>query len=157
MQLRWAWYCGLIVLTGCGADMRYNANPLTSQQTWENDLAACEKAYPDQYKKPVKPRVLCFNRANEARAAQEGNADLVSAMTTYMLVEAEKYDAGEITPAVYDASRAAIFAEFNNQMELRLNSKAVADTAQSQVRAAWAAAMPRTVHCTTLGNSTACH
>ena len=156
MQLRWAWYWGLIVLSGCSTDM-HDTNPLTSQQIWENDLAACENAYPDQYKKPVKPRVLCFNRANEARAAREGNADLVRAMTTFMLVEAEKYDAGEITPAVYDASRAAIFAEFNNQMELRLNGQAVADAAPPQARAAWAAAMPRTVHCTTFGNSTTCN
>jgi len=139
MQLRWAWYLGLIFLGGCSTDTHY-ANPLTSQQIWANDLAACKKAYPDQHRKPVKPRVLCFNRASEARAAREGNADLVRAMTTIMLVEAENYDAGEITPAAYDASRAAIFAEFNAQMELRLENRAVAGAARSQPRGAWAAA-----------------
>lgn len=156
MQLRWAWYWGLLVLCGCSADMLY-ADALASRQIWENDLAACEKAHPDEHKKPVKLRVLCFNRANEARAARDGNADLVRAMTTRMLVEAEKYDAGQLTPTAYDASRAAIFADFNTQMELRLNSQAVADAAQSQARAAWAAAMPRTVHCTTFGNSVTCN
>jgi hypothetical protein len=141
MQLRWAWYFGLVVLGGCSTDRHY-ANPPTSQQIWENDLSACKNTYPDEHRKPVKPRILCFSRANEARAAREGNTDLVRAMTTVMLVAAENYDAGELTPAAYDASRAAIFAEFNAQMELRLDKQAAPGAGHSQAGGAWAAAMP---------------
>jgi len=153
MRLRWA-YCGLVLLSGCATDALYGN---ASLQTYESDLAACEKTYPDEYKKPVKPRALCFNRANETRGKRDGTFDLVHAMTTRMLLEAEKFDASKLTPAEYDTSRAAIFADFMTKMELRANSKAVADAAQSQANAAWAANIPRPLHCTTFGRSTTCY
>jgi hypothetical protein len=153
-----------LALSGCGlAKIAEREKALAeARQVHQRDLAECERRFPDRYKKPTMPRVQCFNEANLRFAAGgDPDIDLLRAMGARILVSAERYDAGRLTPAQYEAEKAGVFAEYNTQVQQRRNNAVVADAANRQAWAAQAqaiqAAMPRTTTCNRFGNTVTCY
>lgn len=162
----WVQCMFVIVLAACESPMNPGdrfSDFLETKRAYDQEIAACERSFPDQHKKPVTPRVRCFNQANMALAAGKRDVDLVHAMTTQMLVEAEKYDAGKLTPAAYDASRAAVFADYRTKVLQRRNSAAMVEAAEDQADAARAQARAamnppsRTTTCSSIGSTITCY
>jgi hypothetical protein len=125
-----------------------------AQKTYETQVAACERMYPERHRKPTLPRVKCFNEANMKLAEQDRDIDLVRVMTTQMLVLAERFDAGRLTEAQFEAEKAAVFADYRTRVLQREDSATIADASRQQ---AIAASMPRTTTCNRFGNTVTCY
>lgn len=129
-----------VVLAGCGPSKLQ----LEAQEGYETAIAACERSYPHRHRKPVVPRVKCFNEANLNLAARgDPNIDLVTAMTAQMLVLAERFDAGRFSEAEFESEKAVVFANFRSQLLQRQHNATVAHAAQQ-------VASPRSVTCNRL-------
>ena len=144
-------------LAGCGPS-KLQLEAQAARDAYEAAIAACERSFPDRHRKPVTPRVKCFNEANLNLAARgDPNVDLVTAMTAQMLVLAERFDGGRFSEARFESEKAVVFANYRTQVLQRENSAAVADAAQAQAWAAQQAATPRSVTCNRFGNTVTCY
>jgi hypothetical protein len=125
--------------TGCGIALQVQRQE--ARTAYQAEIAECNRLYPDKYLKPATPRVKCFTDA-AIRMAERGadpNMDLARAMTTQMMVIAERYDNGRLSPAQFDAEKAAAFADYRTRLIQRHNSTVMANAAADQAAAAWAA------------------
>jgi len=164
-------------LAGCGlARMAETREKVAAaRQALAVDLAACERSYPDHYRKPVMPRMRCLRDAAmrfQASMDQLGlgrDTDLTRAMTSHLVAVAEQYDAGRLSQAQFDAEMAATLADYNSRRLARQNSAHMVTAARAQASAAErqasaaedlvaAARMPSTtVTCMRVGNMVTCH
>src|SRR5690606_24342722 len=102
---------------------------------------ACEKQFPDAHKRPVSPRIACFNLANlryqEAmdRSVGNPNLDLVRTLHAKLSLAGETYDAKKLTPAQYDLAKAQAISDFTDLIEQRKHGRAMANAAQTQAAA----------------------
>lgn len=156
---RFLWMLITGTLAGCG--LAIEARLQEAQKLYEAQVAQCERLYPDRHRKPTQPRVSCFNNANMKLAEHDPDIDLTRAMTTQMLVLAERFDAGRSTPAQFEAEKAAVFADYRTRVMQRQNSTAMANAAADQAAAARqqaiAATMPKTTTCNRFGNTVTCY
>jgi hypothetical protein len=128
-----------LALSGCGHIQ--SAETEAAQITHDAAMSACEKAYPEKFKKPTMPRVKCINEANAVLAAHDQQApDLVRVMSTQRVVASERYDAGQITESQYASEDALIYSEFQSKVLDRHNERTIANAASDQADAAWQAA-----------------
>ena len=125
-----------------------------AQKLRETEIEECHRLYPNP--RPVLPRMKCIGDAlvKVARvAAQYGykNLDLDELLRAKMVLLAERYDAGKMTEAEFQAEKAQIASTHETQVLQRQNSQAMVVAAQQQ-----AAAASGPVSCTRVGNTTTC-
>jgi hypothetical protein len=157
----------LVLVGGCGLakQIQINKEAEAAKKAQAAQIAECERLFPDRLRKPVTPRVKCFNEANlsyhMAYARSVGNPylDLVRLMTAQMLLIAEKYDAGGLTEAQFEVAKATAQSDYASKVADRKNASAMVGAAQTQAdaaqRRAIAASMP--VTCNRYGNSVTCY
>jgi len=143
-SMRWL-TTALIVFTlaGCGLARQAEIKQAADQAQAQLGVGhvECERQYPDKYKRPVTPRVKCFNAANDrynnamARSVSNPVLDLHDAHHARRLVAAERYDKGELSQAEYELAMANSRTEATSQANDR-NNKAAAVSAQQQAAAA---------------------
>jgi hypothetical protein len=139
----------MFFIIGLGACAIDNSKFIEAKNDRDADIATCKKTYPDKHTKPVTPRVRCFNEANTRFSSRgDPNFDLMNAMAAQMLVVAERYDAGHVSDAQYDADRANVFADYRTKVLRRKTDAKIANAAQDQADAAWQATLPKTTTCT---------
>jgi hypothetical protein len=162
--------CGLLILTGCGLSRHAqretaieNKEPPIAKQNNEA-IDQCQKLYPDPHRKPILPRIKCFNDATLAYyTAFAGNpwSDLVRVFTARMVVIAEKYDVGQISETQFDSEKAQAVANYTVQIMQRPYSTAKVDAAPTQAAAASkqavATVLPKQMTCVPTFNDTNCY
>jgi hypothetical protein len=127
-------------------------------------LVALRRLYPDPHRKPISPRIKCFNDATLAYyTAFAGNpwSDLVRVFTARMAVIAEKYDVGQISETQFDSEKAQAVANYTVQIMQRPYSTAKVDAAPTQAAAASkqavATVLPKQMTCVPTFNDTNCY
>jgi hypothetical protein len=137
-----------LLIGGCAAAERQKAFD-DAKLSYDRDVANCERQHPGPHKRPIVPRVQCFNEARLRFLANDASyADLDRALSARLLVAAEKYDAGRLTIAEYEAEKTGLIANYNSDIQRRRDSAAM-------VNAARAASMP--VVCNKFGNTVTCY
>jgi hypothetical protein len=171
---RWLVLASALTLAGCGLaqQAKIQEEIAVAKKTRDAQIAECKRRYPDHHRKPVTPRIKCFNEAdlnyNAAYDQSVGNPqlDLVRSFTAQRLVIGERYDNGHLSQAQYDAEMASAEADSNSPILQRQNEADMIAAAQSQAAAAYAssaaassaaaaASRPRT--CTRIGYSVICN
>jgi hypothetical protein len=159
------------LLAACGPSKLQLEAP-AAQQTRDAATASCERSYPDKHRKPVTPRVKCFNEARldyaQAHERSVGNPalDLEQLVSAQMLAIAERYDAGKLTVAQYEAEKAAAIANYSSAVLQRRQGAAMVRAAQDEAAAARqqaAAAAQQAINssmpttCSRVGNTVTCY
>ena len=160
--------CGLLIFTGCGLSRSAqketgieNKEPAITRQNNEA-IDQCQKLYPGPHRKPVLPRIKCFNDATLAYyTAFAGNpwSALVRVFTARMVAIAEKYDVGQISEAQFDFEKEQAITNFTSQVMQRPAAKvdaAPAETAAAS-KPAVATVLPKQMTCVPTFNSVNCY
>ena len=160
-------FAALALVGGCCLvkQVQINQESEAATKAQAAQIAECERLYPDRLRKPVTPRVKCFNEANLSyhtaydRSVGNPYLDLARLMTAQMLFVAEKYDAGGLSEAQFEVAKATVQSDYASKVAERGNASAMVGAAQIQAdaaqRRAIAASMP--VTCNRYGNSVTCY
>jgi hypothetical protein len=160
--------CGLLILTGCGLSRHAqneteieNKEPAIARQNTEA-IDQCQKLHPDPHRKPVLPRIKCFNDATLAYyTAFAGNpwSALVRVFTARMVVIAEKYDVGQISEAQFDFEKEQAIANYTSQVMQHPAAKVDAAPMQTAAasKQAVATVLPKQMTCVPTFHSVSCY
>jgi hypothetical protein len=157
----------LLVLAGCGLSHHGhhpgdaaidNQEPAIAKQNTDA-IDQCEKLYPGSHRKPVSPRVKCFNEATLAYYA--GFAEIqrsgsARAFTNKMTAIAKKYDAGQISESEFDAEKEEAITDFTNQITQRSDSAANVNATQVQA-SKQATLLPKQMTCVPTSSGVNCY
>jgi len=138
-----------LLLTGCGLVAFEEAG-----SNLDEDLAICNRLYPNKRQKPTLPRIDCVVSARTHYFASlppyyaKKYFDINRLTAAQMRVAAERFDKGISTEAEFEAEMASAQLRFNAVIEQHTNSAAMLAAAQR-------AARPQT--CTASGNTMTCY
>jgi hypothetical protein len=160
----WVVLASALTLAGCdlAQQAKIREEAALPTKTLDAQIAECKRRYPDRHRKPVTPRIKCFNEADLNYHADllytvvNPQLDLVRSFTAQRLVIGERYDNGRLSQAEFDAEMASAEVDYNSRVLQRQNEAEMIAAAQSQAAAARAAASSPTT-CTRLGNSVTCY
>ncbi len=179
--MRWLTALIVVTLAGCTSGQPNSGQPnarLAAVKQAVGEAAAkrdaaraeCVRLYPDANKRPVTPRVKCFNAASYAfhsatdRIGGRPSRDISRTHNARRLVASERYDKGELSLAEYELEMANSTTASISQLTERHNADAAVRAAQSQAAAArrqataatLSATRPTTTNCNTFGGTVRC-